>query len=480
MSSVAPTRAAIPLCVDLDGTLIRSDLLWESVVVAVKRAPWTLLQIPFWLLRGRARLKHEIARRGPVEAATLPYDEAFLTFLREQAAAGRRLCLVTAANQALAARVAAHLGLFEVVIASDATTNLAGRNKAAALVDRFGAAAFDYAGNSTADLHVWPHCRQALSVNSSAALSQRVRKGFRVEREFPQTSSPFRALLRALRPHQWVKNLIVAVPLVTSHQLFAPPIFTAGLLAVAAFCLCASAIYLSNDLLDLEADRRHPAKHRRPLAAGALPLPWAFLAIPLLATAALALAFRISPAFGVVLALYAGLSLAYSWRLKQTALLDVLVLAALYTIRLIAGHAATGIRYSEWLLAFSMFFFVSLALVKRYQEILAQGQGAETQWIPGRGYLPSDLSLLASFGAASGMTAVLVMALYVSSEQVRLLYRQPLLLLLICPLLLYWIGRVWLHTHRGKMHDDPVVFALRDRVSYLLGLLTAAVIWLAT
>ncbi|MBA4136010.1 MAG: hypothetical protein C0518_01685 [Opitutus sp.] len=480
MPTALPASVPIPLCVDLDGTLLRTDLLWESALDVVRREPLTVFALPVWLTRGRACLKAQLAARARIDVSRLPFNDELLDWLRAAYTEGRVLFLVTASDRALAEKISGHLGIFAGVLASDGQTNLAGTAKAGRLVAQFGENGFDYAANGAVDVAVWRQARSAVLVNASARTRHRAGQVTSVSREFAPQASRGAALLRALRPHQWVKNLIVFVPLLTSHQLLSPSLVTTGLLAFAAFCLCASAIYLANDVFDLEADRRHPAKQHRPFAAGALPLTWALAGTPLLLVAGFALALVVTPAFALVLACYAALAIAYSWRLKQTALLDVLVLAALYTIRLIAGHAATGVRYSEWLLAFSMFLFVSLALVKRFQEIQAQGALPATQWIPGRGYVPGDLGLLASFGAASGYLSVMVMALYVSSEQVRLLYRQPLLLLLICPLLLYWISRVWLHTHRGKMHDDPVVFALKDRVSYAIGAGALGVIWLAT
>lgn len=470
----------MPLCVDLDGTLVRTDLLFESFARLLKEKPLLAALAPLWLLGGRARLKREIASRVSLDAAALPYDERVLAHLREEKARGRRLVLVTASDAAPARAVADHLGLFDEVLASDGRSNLKAAAKAEALVARFGEKGFDYAGNEAADRPVWARARAAVIVSAPPALAAEVRARHAVAAEFPRRGgSRGAALLRLLRPHQWVKNLIVFVPLVTSHQIGQPLVLRDGVLAALAFCLGASAVYALNDLLDLHSDRRHATKRHRPLASGALPLAGGFALAPALFLAAFALAVPLPPAFAGVLALYIAASLAYSWRLKRTPLLDVFVLAGLYTLRLIAGHAATGIVYSDWLLAFSMFIFLSLALVKRFQEL----QGAETEpggLIRGRGYRAEDLPLLTPLGAASGYLAVLVLALYVSSEQVRILYRRPTLLLLICPLFLYWISRVWMVAHRGRMTDDPIVFALKDAPSYLVGLLALAVVWLAT
>jgi 4-hydroxybenzoate polyprenyltransferase len=283
----------------------------------------------------------------------------------------------------------------------------------------------------------------------------------------------------ALRPHQWVKNLIVCVPLITSHQITRPALALKGLGAFAAFCLCASGVYVMNDLLDLEADRRHPDKCSRPFAAGTLPIPAGLAAFPLLLAAGLLLAWRLSPGFAAVLGVYLVLTTSYSWRLKQVALLDVFCLAALYTIRLIGGHESTGVEYSFWLLVFSMFIFLSLALLKRFVELDA-ARRQNRPALEGRGYAAGDAELVAVLGSTCGCLAVLVLALYVNSDKVVVLYRHPMLLLLICPLLLYWISRVWMIAHRGQMHGDPIVFALKDPASYGAGLLTLGVLWAAT
>lgn len=477
-AATAPDTA-VPLCVDLDGTLIRTDLLWESLVRLLKRNPLWLVVLPFWWLRGRAGLKRQLAARVEVDPATLPYHAAFLDFLREQRRAGRPLWLATASDARLARRVADHVGLFDGVLASDGETNLRGAAKCAKLAGQFGERAFDYAGNSAVDLAVWRHARTAIVVNANASVARRAAGLAPVNDRFCGTQSQAAAVLRTIRPYQWVKNLIIFVPLLTSHQLTKLPLVVNAAWAFAAFSLCASAVYVLNDLLDLDADRHHPAKRRRPFAAGDLPLSVGLGMVPLLLAGGLGLSAGLSVSFLGVVLLYLVLTTAYSCRLKQVALLDVFVLAALYTLRLIAGHEATGVAYSTWLLMFSMFLFLSLALVKRFVEVASLRQQNQAV-APGRGYIGRDLDLVASLGTGSGYLAVLVLALYVTSQEVRTLYHHPTLLLLVCPLLLYWLSRVWMIAHRGEMHEDPVVFALKDRLSYLIGALTLAVLWLAT
>jgi 4-hydroxybenzoate polyprenyltransferase/phosphoserine phosphatase len=470
--------AAIPLCVDLDGTLLRTDLLWESLAAVLRQQPWSLVASPAWLAGGRARLKQELATRAQIDAATLPYHEPLLTHLRLEKAKGRSILLVTAADVHLARRVAEHLEIFDEVLASDGNRNLRGTGKADALVARFGERGFDYVGDSPVDLPVWRNARHAVLVGVPAGVADQVRAAAPVAAEFPAPVGRWAAVARLLRPHQLVKNLIVLVPLITSHQIANPVVLSRGLLAFLAFSLCASAVYVFNDLLDLDSDRRHASKRWRPLAAGDVPLTWAAPLAILLMAGGLAVSWRIAPEFAGVTLLYLFVATAYSWGLKRAVLVDVFVLAGLYTLRLVAGHVATGIEFSTWLLAFSMFIFLSLALVKRYQELRLRPASAGR--VAGRGYTAADLDVLTPLGAASGYIAVLVLALYVNSDKVRILYTHPTVLLLICPLMLYWISRIWLVAHRGEMRDDPVAFALRDRTSYLVGALALLVVWLAT
>ncbi len=468
----------VPLCVDLDGTLILSDMLWESLVRLLRNNPLWLFVVPFWWIRGRACLKQQIARRVEVDASTLPFHEPFLAWLRAEKKSGRRLILATASDRAMADPVARHVGLFDEVLASDGQTNLRAGAKRNALAKRFGERRFDYAGNSSVDLAVWEGTREAIVVNAGEGLHRRAARVTKVGKFFPGKASVVAALWNSLRPHQWVKNLIVFVPILTSHQIHFWPLLS-GIGAFVSLCLCASGGYVLNDLLDVEADRHHPTKRRRPLASGNLPLPIGLLIAPVLLTMGAVVASQLTATLVALLALYLVATSLYSWQLKRVPLLDVFVLTGLYTLRLIAGHIVTGIEYSAWLLVFCMFIFLSLALLKRFGELLVL-RGQNLTDAKGRGYTAADLELVAMIGLVSGYLAVLVLALYVNSPQVLELYQRPLLLLLICPLLLYWISRVWLIGHRGQMHNDPVVFALKDWPSYVIGTLTLVVLWLAT
>jgi 4-hydroxybenzoate polyprenyltransferase/phosphoserine phosphatase len=476
--AVTEPKTTVPLCIDLDGTLIKTDLLWESLLRLLRHNPLYAFAALWWWRRGRAHLKARIAARVQIDPASLPYNRSLLELIEAEKRQGRRILLVTASDAQLARLVANHLGIFDELLASDGHTNLRGKNKGAKLAERFGVHGFDYAGNSSADLPVWEQAREAIVVGAGPRLIDRARQRARINQVIPNPNSKGAALLKSLRPHQWVKNLIVFVPLLTSHKITEWPLPLDALIGFIAFCCCASATYVLNDLFDLAADRHHPTKRLRPFAAGDLPLPIGLVAFPVLLAAGALLGLQLGLGFLAVLAIYCTLTTSYSWWLKKIALLDVFCLAGLYTLRLIAGHEATGIVFSFWLLVFSMFIFLSLALVKRYLELENARQQGKA--IPGRGYAAGDAPVVATLGASSGFLAVLVLALYVNSPEVRLLYRTPTWLLLICPLLLYWISRVWLMAHRGQMHEDPIVFALKDKVSYLIGLVTLLVLWLAT
>lgn len=477
MTSSAPNP---PLCVDLDGTLIKTDLLVESFFLLLGQHPLLIFYIPIWLWQGKARLKQELAGRVDLDVTTLPYHPTFLAWLHEQHRDGRTLILATAAAARFAQQIADHLGIFSEVIATTGDVNLSGQRKTEQLCQRFGDGGFDYAGNAKADLPIWAHAHQAILVNPASGLPAQAAHVAKIATVFDdRPGSRLKVWFRALRLHQWLKNILIFIPLLAAHQLLEPRLLLQAILAYFAFGLCASSVYLLNDLLDLSADRRHPRKRLRPFAAGILPGLSGALAIPALLISAFLLAGLTLPLLftGVLLGYYA-LTLAYSLHLKQLVMLDAIVLAALYTLRIIAGAAATAIIPSFWLLAFSMFIFLSLALVKRYAELVAlQELGQSTT--RGRDYRVDDLPLLQTLGGASGYLSVLVLALYINSGTSQVLYRHPEAIWLLCPLLLYWISRIWLKTHRGEMHDDPVIFAVQDRVSQLLIVIGAMIFWLA-
>ena len=464
----------VPLCVDLDGTLIRSDATIETALALLRRNPLYLFRLILWLGRGRARLKREIAARVQIDVTRLPYDERVLDWLRGEAATRRRV-LCTASDQSLADAVAAHVGGFEEVLGSDGARNIGGRRKRDALRERWGERGFDYAGNAATDLHVWRHARRAIVVNATPGLLRRVRRECDVERVFAREGGGWRALIGALRPHQWLKNALVFVPLLAAHLVLVPDAVLRAGAAFVAFSLCASGAYVFNDLFDLDADRRHPRKRLRPFAAGTLALGQGLIAAPLLMLAAFACAYLLSPQFLLIVLTYAAITLAYSLFLKRLAMLDVVALAVLYTLRIIAGAVAIPVEASFWLLAFSMFLFLSLAMVKRYIELQRVGASDDGK-VAGRGYRSSDLALIQSLGTSSGYLSVLVLAFYINSTASTALYRHHEFLWVLTPVLLYWISRVWLIAQRGDMHDDPVVFALTDRISLVVLVVFAAVI----
>lgn len=467
----APASLGRALCVDLDGTLLNSDILYESLLALLARNPLYLFLVPFWLLRGKAAVKRELASRVRLPAETLPYNDQVLELLRNTSQRPRVLC--TASDQLLAEPIAEHLGVFEQVIASDGHRNLSGDNKAAALVDAFGERGFVYMGNDKVDLAVWEHAAGGWVVNNGKSLAAQAARRTTILGHFPAPKR-VRHWFKALRLHQWLKNLLVLVPLLTAHLFLEPKAIMQALLAFVAFGLCASGVYVLNDLLDLTPDRLHKTKRNRPFAAGRLPLLHGLAAAPLLTLSGFALSLACNPSFTLVLLAYYATTLAYSLRLKRIVMIDVVLLAALYTIRIIGGAVAIEVDLSFWLLAFSMFIFLSLALLKRYTELTSM-LGTGSRAASGRGYAVDDLPLLQSLGASAGYIAVMVMALYINSTESIELYSNPRLLWIICPILLYWVSRVWIVAHRGDMHDDPIVFAATDHVSQIVAILCGVI-----
>jgi 4-hydroxybenzoate polyprenyltransferase/phosphoserine phosphatase len=463
---VEPSALGFPLCVDLDGTLVCTDTLWEGMILLLRRRPWLVFLAPFWLLRGRAHFKQLVSANIELNVAVLPYHEQLLGGLRAAKERGRKLVLATAADSHVAERVAQHVGLFDAVFSSEGGTNLKAGNKEARLIAEFGAQGFDYVGDSWADLKVFRGARMGYLVDGSAALARSLGSAANV-RVLSRRPSILRAIVKQLRPHQWAKNALVLLPV-----LLAPgsslELFGRGALAAAAFSLCASAGYVFNDLLDLEADRAHRTKRRRPLASGALPVAWG----PPLFVALLALSFGLAAllgsfGFSFMLAVYFVATLAYSFYLKRLTLLDVLVLAWLYTHRILSGSIATSVPTSAWLLAFSMFIFLSLAFVKRFVELSAL---TDDRSIKHRDYRRADIPMIASMGTASGYIAVMVFSLWVEEGASSTAYAEPLWLWFSVPVFLYWISRIWVLAGRGQLEDDPVKFALRDSTSLACGM----------
>jgi 4-hydroxybenzoate polyprenyltransferase len=466
-----------PLCVDLDGSLIYGDLLHETSLALAKKRPWCIPSFAGWLFRGKAHLKQRIAEHIDIDPALLPYNQDLLSWLREQRNTGRKLILCTASDQKYANAVAEHLGIFDEVMASDGNVNLSNANKQAALVSRFGDKGFDYVGNSSADIEVWSSAGQAIVVGNKG-MAQRAARVSSVDQHFHGLKPTLATWARALRLHQWLKNLLLFLPLLGSHRWLEPGALFQSLSGFLAFGLCASAVYLLNDLLDIESDRRHPRKRTRAFAAGELSVPSGIIASAILFLSALSIAVLLNEEFLAWLFTYAALTTTYSFFLKQFPLVDCLALAGLYTLRIVAGGAVISQPLSFWLLAFSLFLFLSLAFIKRYSELVAVVKAGKNS-AHGRGYRAEDQQLLQSIGLASGFSSALVMALYLNSEQVLALYRHPQTLWFTMPVLLFWICWVWLKASRDEMHDDPVVFAVRDPASLVSGLIFIAVLWAA-
>jgi len=453
------------LCVDLDGTLVRTDTLQESLVALVRHRPWLVLALPWWLLRGRAHFKSRVASAVDLDPASLPYNAELVAFLREERASGRRLALATASHATTAKRIADHVGLFSAVHATDGGVNRKGAAKADLLAHAYGEGAFSYAGDARADIAVWKRARSAVLVNVSREVRDEL-GGVPIEREFEVATSRAAGLWRLLRPHQWAKNALLAVPLLTAHRYGDTHAVTATLLAIVAMCMTASAIYVVNDLLDLPADRAHPTKHRRPLAAGTLPLSWAMAAIPFLAIAAALASLPLPSAFAAGLVGYATAAIVYSLWIKHVAWLDAAWLAGLYTLRIYLGALAISVPVSGWLFAFSFFAFGSLALLKRFTELasLADRPGVEHA----RGYHFDDRKFVEGAGWIAALLAAAVLLFYFRSETVATLYRNTHLLWGVAPLLLYLLLEVWWAARTGRMHEDPVLYAVRRPTTYVV------------
>ncbi|UWQ91898.1 UbiA family prenyltransferase [Rhodobacteraceae bacterium M382] len=477
----------IPLIVDLDGTLCRSDTLHETIVGMLGHGQQTLFQLPGWLLQGKAAFKEHLAFHRISDAASLPYNADVIEQIQTAKAQGRTILLVSASHQRQVDAVANHLDCFDdaigtggtlpLQVAGEGATNLGGGNKARFLIDRFGQGGYDYIGDHKTDLPVWKGARRALAVSPNGGLERAAAaQGIDLEPVGAASTSKLSALFRAMRPHQWAKNALILLPVLTAQDA---ALVLPAIVAMICFCMAASAAYLINDLIDLAADRAHPRKRMRPLAAGTLPVSYGLAAAAVLLPSAFGIAAAILPGwFALVLVLYMALTFAYSFWLKRKLMIDVIVLAALYTLRIVAGAAATGIVLSPWLLTFSMFLFFSLATIKRQAELedLAQSGGEKTK---GRNLLVVDLPILRAMSISAAQAAVLVFALYAEDDAVRQQYAQPDLLWGVCPILFFWLGRMQFLTARGFMHDDPVVFSMRDRISLISGLLTVVLIVLA-
>jgi 4-hydroxybenzoate polyprenyltransferase/phosphoserine phosphatase len=465
-----------PLVVDLDGTLIASDLLIETAFSELGRRPHSLFEMLTALSKGKAALKHRLSEPVDFDPSTLPYDPEVLALIRQARAEGRPVYLASASHQRLVESVANHIGEFTGWFASNETTNLAGARKAQQLVEAFGERGFDYVGNDAADLPVWEKAAKSIAIRTPAGVRKKLARQCPEAEHLSHVRPTWRTWAKMMRVHQYAKNALIFLPILAAH-LFTIEAFTQALLAFVAFSLCASSIYILNDLVDLQDDRGHRSKCKRPLPSGAIPLMHGVIAIPILFLGALAVGAAVSLPFLGVLLGYFALTTAYSFALKRMMVVDVITLAGLYSVRVIGGAVATSIIVSEWLIAFCMMIFMSLALIKRYVELAAR-RDANLPDPTSRDYKNSDLDIVAALAAAAGFNAVTIFALYISSDTVNQLYSHPQILWLVGPLLMFWIARALMLAGRRLMDDDPVVFALKDRVS-LMTVAAAAILIVA-
>ena len=455
-----------PLAVDLDGTLIRCDLFTEAMIRLGFEKPWRLAELAGWLLRGRAYAKARLAEMFPPSPEALPYDERLVAWLREERAGGRIIALATASDRRAADAIAKHLGCFDRVFASNGQTNLKSQRKADALIEAYPQG-FAYAGNESADFKVWRAAASAIVVNASDGLARRAASDFTVERTFAQEHGVVRGLLKAMRPQQWAKNFLVFLPMLVGQGWLDANAWRHALIAFVALSFVASSIYLVNDLADISADRRHPRKRERPFARGS--------ASPVLGIGAAIILFAAGVVFGAAsgaltpLMIYAAISASYTFVLKRMTLVDVFTLAGLYTLRIVLGGVATGFQASDWLLAFSGFFFFSLALAKRAAEVDVMGRD-----LVGRGYRANDGPTLKRIGVGAGMISALVLALYLRDPTRAVHYAAPAFLWALPAAVVFWLSRVWIKLDRGEMHDDPLAFALKDPTSWAVGAFAAA------
>jgi 4-hydroxybenzoate polyprenyltransferase len=468
----------IPLVVDVDGTLINTDLLYEAAVLLFKKNPVYIFKCLLWLLKGKAYFKNEIFKRVELQYQLLPYNSEVINFLQQEFTAGRKIILATASPVACAVEIAKLQPLFSQVYGTENNINLKGANKLNLLIKEFGKGNFDYIGNAKPDLVIFASCRYAYLVNATSSVERSAKKLSNLKNSWGSSRATIKDYIKAIRAYQWIKNLLLFVPLVTSHSLQSFNLLLTSFFAFLAFNLVASAGYLLNDLLDIASDRRHPRKKFRPVASGKIPVTKALIIAVVFLAGGLIFAATLNLFFFAVLLFYFFTSFSYSLFLKKIVLYDVFILAFLYSIRVFAGAVVIDVALSFWLIAFSTFMFLSLAFVKRYSELMQIDDAADLK-NRGRGYVVEDLNLLQVMGVVSGFLAIVVFSLYINSPEVTQLYSNPKILWATSFLFLFWVSRIWLFTTRGKMTDDPIVFAIKDVTSYVIFLLAGILIWIA-
>ncbi|WP_298494606.1 UbiA family prenyltransferase [uncultured Maritimibacter sp.] len=471
MDNLKPAKT--PLVLDVDGTFLRTDLLFETFWAGLGQNPVATLKAAVTGLRDPAGLKARLAGLGRVRTNLMPVNEDVMAAVRTARAEGREVVLASASNEVLVRQLARDHGLSDRVFASTGTRNLKGEAKATALVGAFGEGGFDYAGNEATDIAIWTHARRAIVVGDEASAKKLEASGKPVIR-IDDGRSPGK-VLKALRPHQWVKNVLLFVPLLAAHD-FALSTILLTLLGMAAFSLAASSIYVVNDLLDLEADRLHVKKRHRPFASGAVPISRGMEAGLAAGMLAVLIALWLSPAFLGVILLYMTLSLAYSLKLKRMRWIDIAVLASLYTLRVVAGAFASGEYVSGYLLVFIFPAFLTLGCVKRLTEVTL---AATDERLPGRGYGKPDRGDLLNVAVLGVAAALINWFLYSFTDQARALYPTQWLIWLCLVPITWWLVRMVRLGYAGKMDHDPIVFALRDKRGIGLMLIVLALMFQA-
>jgi 4-hydroxybenzoate polyprenyltransferase/phosphoserine phosphatase len=466
------------LIVDLDGTLIKTDLLFEGLLILLRKNLLYIFPCFLWLLKGRAVLKRRILEQVHLPIELLPFNKNVLTFLQEEFLRGRRLILATASPLEIATKISEIYPIFEKVYGTYGNINLKGKSKLNLILKEFGAGNYDYIGNSHADLRIFSSANASFLVNPSIGLQRRAKKITSLSNLDIDNNSKFKIYLKSIRIHQWVKNLLVFIPIITSHTFFSTNVILMTLVGFFAFSFVSSSGYIINDLFDLNSDRKHPSKKLRPFASGQITIVGGIFLACSLFLAGIFLTFFLNTSFLLLLLLYFIITLSYSLFFKRKALLDVFILAILYSLRIIAGGIITSIPLSSWLILFSAFMFLSLAFVKRYSELIliTDKSGLKNR---GREYFMEDILLLQIMGIASGFISVVIFSLYIDSPDVMILYQHPKILWGISLLLLFWVSRVWMITNRGQMNEDPIIFAIKDRTSHWVCLIAGLLIYLS-
>ena len=477
LSKISVCDKKYPLVVDLDGTLIDTDILYEGFIILLRKNPLYIFHCLLWLIRGKVHFKNFIFRTITVRYELLPYNKDLLRFLQAESVKGRKLVLATAALQSNALEISKIFPIFDEVYGTE-KVNLKGGNKLKVLINQFGESKFDYIGNSHADLKIIASSRYSYLVNPSRFLERKAKKISNLKYTWKSKRLHVRDYLKAIRAYQWIKNLLIFVPLFTSHSFSSGKLLLQATAAFFAFSFVASAGYVINDLFDLNSDRAHPRKRYRPFASGKLSILSGVILAFILLAGGLLIASQLNLLFLAILSIYFIVSFSYSMYFKKIVLFDVFILAMLYSTRVIAGGKVTHVPISFWLIAFSTFMFLSLAFVKRYSELMKiTNETSLKEW--GREYITSDLNLLQMMGVVSGFLSVVVFSLYIYSPEVSQLYSHPKFLWGISLLFLFWISHIWVVTNRGKMMDDPIVFAIKDVTSYVIFFIITLIIFLS-